>query len=105
MMQPRFLKPIAQSVVVLLFALASAGPVGVVGHAHQGDTDHAAVHSTLGCVWMCAASSFVGPEKNVLTVSFTAGEVVASEPAPLLPGDLPQNFQPRAPPLFLYVAM
>tara|TARA_B100000315_G_scaffold256210_1_gene301581 strand:- start:177 stop:482 length:306 start_codon:yes stop_codon:yes gene_type:complete len=101
MVQHQFLKPIAQAVVVLVFALVIAGPIGVVGHAHQGGEDHAAFHSTLGCVWMCAASAFVGPEGNVLAVSFTVGDGATSEPAILLLRNLPKNFQPRAPPLFL----
>ena len=101
MLRPQFIKPVAQSVAVLVFALSVAGPVGAVGHVHHGDTDHAAMHSNLVCIWMCAASSFVGPEGHHLTVSFTLLEITDAEPAVLLLGDLPQNFQPRAPPAFL----
>lgn len=101
MLRPRLIKLIAQSLAVLLFALAVAGPVGAVGHAHHGDTDHAASHSSLVCIWMCAASSFVGTEGNHLTVSLTSVDIADAEPAVLLLADLPQNFQPRAPPVFL----
>lgn len=101
MLRPRFIRPVAQSLAGLVFALSLAGPVGAVGHAHQGNTDHAALHSNLVCIWMCAASSFVGPEGNHLNVSLTAVEIADPEPTPPLLGDLPQNFQPRAPPVFL----
>ena len=101
MLRPRFIKPVAQSLAVLVFALVVAGPVGAVGHVHHGDTDHAASHSNLGCIWMCAASSFVGTEGNHLTVSLTSVGIADAELAVPLLADLPQNFQPRAPPVFL----
>ena len=101
MLRPRFIKSVARSLTVLVFALVVAGPVGAVGHVHHGDTNHTALHSSLVCIWMCAASAFVGPEGNHLNVSLTAVEIADAEPAILLLGDLPQNFQPRAPPVFL----
>ena len=101
MLRPRVIKPIAQSVAIFVFALTVAAPIGSVGHGHHGDTDHAASHSNLVCIWMCAASSFVGTEGNYLTVSLIVIEV--AEAGPILPllAYFPQNFQPRAPPVFL----
>ena len=101
MLRPRFIKPLAQAVAVLVFALAVAGPIGAVGHVHHGGTDHAALHSNLACIWMCAASSFVGTEGHHLDVSLISVEIAKTEPAVPLLGDLPQSFQPRAPPVFL----
>ena len=101
MLRSRFIKPIAQSVAVLVFAVAVAGPVGAVGHAHHGDTDHGAAHSTLECIWMCAASSFVGTEGTHLNVALISVEIAEAAPVVILLGNLPRNFQPRAPPVFL----
>lgn len=101
MLRSRFIKPVAQSLAGLVFALTVAGPVGAVGHAHHGDTDHAASHSNLVCIWMCAASSFVGTEGHHLTVSLTLVEIADAELTVPLLGDIPQNFRSRAPPAFL----
>ena len=101
MLRPQFIKSIAQAVAILVFAIAVAGPVGAVGHVHHGDTDHSALHSSLACIWMCAASSFVGTEGHHLNVSLASVEIADAEPAVPLFGNLPQNFQPRAPPVFL----
>ena len=100
-MRSRFIYPVSQSLAVLVFALSVAGPIGAVGHVHHGNGDHAAVHSNLVCIWMCAASSFVGPDGNHPSVLLTLIHIAEIEPVVPILGDVPLSFQSRAPPVSL----
>ena len=101
MLRPPFIKPVAKLLAVLVFALTVASPITAAGHAHHGETDHAAVHSTLECIWMCAASSFVGQDGNASPISLPHVSAADANPSLLLLRDIPQNFRSRAPPTLL----
>ena len=101
MLYPKVIKPVAMAVAVFVFALTVAGSIASVGHGHHGDTDHSALHASLECIWMCAASSFMGVEDTHLIFS-RKGIVIAKVNSPVvLFENLLSNFQPRAPPVFL----
>ena len=101
MLRQRFKRVVAQAVAVLVFSLSVWGPVGAVGHVHHNGTDHASLHSSLVCIWMCAASSFVGLDGASLNASLVLVERDDVEPAALLLGNRVHNFHTRAPPLHL----
>lgn len=101
MLGPLFIKSIAKKLAVLVFALSIAGPVSAVGHTHHGDAKHATSHSNITCVWMCAASSFVGAEKNHLSASFTLLESNEARTSDYFLDYSPRNYRTRAPPIFL----
>ena len=101
MLRPRFRRAVAQAVTVLVFALSVGGPVSAVGHVHHNGTDHAPLHSSLACIWMCAASSFVGLDDDTLNGSLVSAKGAEVEPAILLLSDLLRDFRIRAPPLHL----
>ena len=100
-MRQRFKRTVAQAVAVMVFSLSIGGPVGAVGHVHHNGPDHASLHSSLVCIWMCAASSYVGLDGAHLNTSLLLVERDDVEPAALLLSNRVHDFRTRAPPLHL----
>ncbi len=96
------MKRITVALSFLLFVLAAIGPALTVGHNHHGQADHKAMHSSLSCAWMCAASTFVDspidPAVDILGLGSVA-EIPVTEIATRL---FLHNLGPRAPPSLSY---
>ena len=94
------MKRIVVALVILAFSHAAVvGPTLVAGHDHHDHTAHQAMHSTLACVWTCAASAFVDSPRDhsvgmLGLVDHAEFQITTSHPEFLF-----YSFSSRAPPV------
>ncbi len=101
MLPSRVISPVALMVAVFVFALTLAGSIGSVDHFHSGDIDHAVLHSNLECIWMCAASSFVGVGETHFPFFRTRKKIADPKSVLVIFENIFSDSEPRAPPVFL----
>lgn len=91
-------KPVALllSLIVLVFFLST--PLLATEHNHFSGHDHSVAHSTIECVWMCAASTFTAQGLFLSPFASSPGCFVGTFTETLYSRDLTAIAHPRAPP-------